>query len=138
MLCAVVLLGLSSPTQFPNTLTTTAHYVHPHDGFVHLLALHNWERRKCGLPPLAVCPWLVQGAGHWATTAAANRLAGHCLPCIGYAENCGQGQRGQDEIHDSWMSSPGHRANVVNPTHRYVGFAVCNGIGGPYWVARYR
>jgi uncharacterized protein YkwD len=139
---AAALLGPAfAPAQtyhpLPNPATYTAHATVT-DGFARLLALHNAERARSGLPPLTFDPWLVNGAQAWANKQAAYRLIGHDLPCLGFAENCGQLQRSQDEIHNCWMSSPGHRRNVLDPNHRWVGFAMANGPGGPYWVARYR
>ena len=41
------------------------------------------------------------------------------------------------EIHDGWMHSPGHRANLLNPQVDHVGVAVVAGRHGLYAVADY-
>jgi hypothetical protein len=40
-------------------------------------------------------------------------------------------------IHDAWMHSPGHRANLLNPQVDHVGVAVVAGRHGLYAVADY-
>jgi hypothetical protein len=42
-----------------------------------------------------------------------------------------------EEIHDAWMHSPGHRANLLNPQVDHVGIAVVTGRRGLYAVADY-
>ena len=48
------------------------------------------------------------------------------------AENLARGNVGAEKIVAAWMRSPGHRANILNPNYRDVGFAVVNGtlVGG--------
>ena len=41
------------------------------------------------------------------------------------------------EIHNAWMNSPGHRANLLNPQVDHVGVAVVAGRHGLYAVADY-
>jgi hypothetical protein len=41
------------------------------------------------------------------------------------------------EIHDAWMNSPGHRANLLNPKVDHVGVALVAGRHGLYAVADY-
>ena len=41
------------------------------------------------------------------------------------------------EIHDAWMNSPGHRANLLNPKVDHVGVALVAGRNGLYAVADY-
>lgn len=42
-----------------------------------------------------------------------------------------------DSIHEQWMESPGHRANLLSPEVNRVGIAVLAGPGGLYSVADY-
>ena len=50
------------------------------------------------------------------------------------AENIARGQRTPASVHNSWMNSPGHRANILRRGLRRigVGFVDCN--GGRYWT----
>ncbi|HEX8154194.1 MAG TPA: CAP domain-containing protein, partial [Thermoanaerobaculia bacterium] len=57
-------------------------------------------------------------------------------------ENLAVGYRGAEEIVEGWMSSPGHRANILNPAYEEVGLAVAGGsptssFRGPTVVALY-
>ena len=105
--------------------------------FGRLLSLHNGERARRGLPPLALDPSLCAGAQQAAEAQAARRSVGHFAPLAGAsAENAAQGQATEDGVHSSWMQSPGHQANIVGPYSR-VGFGQVNGPNGPYWAARF-
>lgn len=46
------------------------------------------------------------------------------------AENIAEGQNSEVQVITSWLSSPGHRQNVVGPYNR-IGV----GRSGSYWVA---
>lgn len=60
---------------------------------------------------------------------------------VGYAwisigENIAFGQRSVAEVMDSWLTSPGHCANIMNPsfTQMGVGYAHNAATGRPYWT----
>ncbi|WP_241038512.1 CAP domain-containing protein [Blastococcus litoris] len=50
------------------------------------------------------------------------------------AENIAWGQRSPAEVMDSWMNSPGHRANILNCSLTRLGVGVAEGSGGPWWT----
>ncbi|MGY1802137.1 CAP domain-containing protein [Blastococcus sp. SYSU D00922] len=50
------------------------------------------------------------------------------------AENIAWGQRSAAEVMDSWMNSPGHRANILNCGLTRLGVGVAEGSGGPWWT----
>ena len=35
---------------------------------------------------------------------------------------------------NSWMNSPGHRANILNCAFKELGVGIHNGPGGPWWT----
>ena len=75
------------------------------------------------------------GYGH----TACGRAANYWLAAKGYAgrcsgENIAAGQRSPREVFIAWMSSPGHRANILNPSYRDLGVAETSGPNGPLWV----
>jgi uncharacterized protein YkwD len=37
-------------------------------------------------------------------------------------------------MHDMWMASPGHRANILNPSYRRIGIGVTQDSSGRYWA----
>jgi uncharacterized YkwD family protein len=42
-------------------------------------------------------------------------------------ENIAKGQRSPQEVMTSWMNSPGHRQNILNPNFTKIGVAYYNG-----------
>lgn len=46
------------------------------------------------------------------------------------AENIARGQRSAEQVFTSWLNSPGHRKNLLNPKYRRHGLGWANG----YWV----
>ncbi len=50
------------------------------------------------------------------------------------AENIAYGQRDAAAVMDSWMNSPGHRANILNCSLSTLGVGVAEGPGGPWWT----
>lgn len=109
-----------------------------------LLALVNKERASAGLAPLIPDPKLMRAArAHSANMAAQGRLdhtldgkgPGERLAEVGYAssgwgENVAAGQRTPAEAMASWMSSHGHRGNILNGSFTEVGL----GVSGTYWT----
>jgi uncharacterized protein YkwD len=53
-----------------------------------------------------------------------------------YGENIAAGYRDEQAVMDGWLSSPGHCANIMNPTFTEVGAGMVNGSGyyGIYWT----
>ncbi|UCG33494.1 MAG: CAP domain-containing protein [Phycisphaerales bacterium] len=57
--------------------------------------------------------------------------AGYSWTMIG--ENIGQGDMTPEEMMNQWMSSPGHRANILNAGFTEIGVAI-NDTGTTLWV----
>ncbi len=51
-----------------------------------------------------------------------------------YAENIARGQRSATRVMAAWMSSQGHRANILNPRYASIGICACEVDGVMYWV----
>ncbi|MFG2718092.1 CAP domain-containing protein [Streptomyces sp. NPDC048416] len=49
-------------------------------------------------------------------------------------ENIARGQADAKAVMDAWMSSPGHRANILNCSYKSLGVGVHFGPGGPWWT----
>ena len=62
------------------------------------------------------------------------RLAAAGISGRGWGENIAQGQPDPTSVMADWMSSPGHRANILNPAYSSLGVGVHIGPGGPWWV----
>ena len=101
----------------------------------------NMEREKRGLRPLSVDPNL---------TAAANIRAkeivqkfSHTRPNgsravtvsdFAYAENIARGQKTPDKVMAAWLTSDGHRQNILRASYASIGVS-CIRVGNVYyWV----
>ncbi|MDE6957614.1 MAG: Ig-like domain-containing protein [Lachnospiraceae bacterium] len=49
-------------------------------------------------------------------------------------ENIAAGQSTSSQVMNSWMNSPGHKANIMNPDYKVVGVGVVSLNGVRYWV----
>jgi uncharacterized protein YkwD len=115
-----------------------------------LLELHNAERAKKSLPPLKLSAQLTDAAiGHSKFMAAKGKL-GHFglgdgdpwqrMKSSGYdfssaSENVAWGQPDSKTVVSDWMSSSGHRANILGQ-YQDVGFGMAKGLkGDPYWTS---
>ncbi|MER7397756.1 CAP domain-containing protein [Streptomyces sp. NPDC000151] len=113
-----------------------------------VLSLVNQERDKAGCAPLTADAALTDlaqtfsedmarrdffahtdpdGATPWdrAKTAGVTGLGG---------ENIARGQTTPEAVMDSWMNSPGHRANILNCAYRTLGVGTHQAPGGPWWT----
>lgn len=54
-----------------------------------------------------------------------------------YGENIAMGQQTPQQVMDSWMKSPGHRANILNCSFKDIGVGIHQGGGGPWWTQNF-
>ncbi|MEU9992935.1 sigma-70 family RNA polymerase sigma factor [Streptomyces sp. NPDC048045] len=114
-----------------------------------VVALVNKERAAAGCGPLAENAQLDKAAqGHSDDMAARNFFdhtnpdgadPGQRITAAGYrwstyGENIARGQQTPQSVMDSWMNSPGHRANILNCSFKDIGVGVHKGSGGPWWT----
>ena len=116
-----------------------------------VVATTNTERANLGLTPLVEHPLLDGVAQAYAGVLAEGACFGHeCgevpelagrVGAVDYrwqrlGENIAAGQSTSDEVVRDWMSSPAHRANLLDPSFREIGVAVVPGVApyGVYWV----
>ena len=104
---------------------------------IHLAAV-NAERSQAGRPPLALSPDLSSIAQGHACDMARRGYFSHTSPdgqsmmdrarragasgLCAMGENIAQGQSDVPTVVASWMRSPGHRRNILDPEFRLVGF----------------
>lgn len=89
------------------------------EGTVHSLV--NQSRAGSGLGPLALNPAMSQVALNWANQMAANNAMSHNPDYSSQipggwsraAENVAQGYPSGSAVHQGWMNSSGHRANIL-------------------------
>ncbi|TKJ35656.1 CAP domain-containing protein [Blastococcus sp. CCUG 61487] len=53
---------------------------------------------------------------------------------VARAENIARGQADAAAVMDSWMNSPGHRANILDCGLTRLGVGIADGGGGPWWT----
>lgn len=51
----------------------------------------------------------------------------------GAGENIAYGQETPEEVVDTWMNSPGHRANILNSSYTHIGVGCYDNGGTYYW-----
>ncbi|MFD8388607.1 sigma-70 family RNA polymerase sigma factor [Streptomyces sp. NPDC059680] len=121
----------------------------PADVAGQVLALVNKERANVGCGPLAEDAQLQKAAQNHSDDMAARHFFDHTNPdgadpgqritAAGYrwstyGENIAQGQQTASAVMESWMNSPGHRANILNCSFKDIGVGVHKGAGGPWWT----
>ena len=101
----------------------------------------NAERAKAGLGALRVDPELTRAALIRAREIA--RSFSHTRPDgsswstvsgSAYGENIAMGQRTADKVMAAWMSSQGHRENILRPSFGSIGVCAYISGGVTYWV----
>lgn len=102
-----------------------------------IISYTNAERQRYGLPPLEVDEKLVKSARRHCAWMTRNRTLTHTRQPV--AENIAMGQRSSQEAVRDWMSSPGHRANILNRGYRRIGVAAYQSAGGTiYWCQQFQ
>ncbi|MFF8942164.1 sigma-70 family RNA polymerase sigma factor [Streptomyces sp. NPDC014864] len=135
------------PTRTPSTAPRTQ--AAPSGTAAQVIALVNKERAAAGCGPLAEDPQLRDAAQAHSDDMAARRFFDHTNPdgagpgeritaaayrWSTYGENIAQGQQTPESVMNSWMNSPGHRANILNCAFKDIGVGIHKGSGGPWWT----
>jgi uncharacterized protein YkwD len=112
----------------------------------------NDARRRNGLPAFVTSPRLMEAARIHARQMAELQRDEHTisgaqyptmqsrLEAVGYvysraAENVAWNQPTPQVVVDRWMSSSGHRANILSPNLTEIGAAMARSAKGePYWI----
>ncbi|MFE7120704.1 CAP domain-containing protein [Streptomyces sp. NPDC057654] len=108
----------------------------------------NQERAKAGCSPVAASEPLDALAGDFSEDMAKRGFFAHTDPDgkspwdrakkrgiknLG-GENIARGQADAKAVMDTWMHSPGHKANILNCDYKKLGVGVHFGPGGPWWT----
>jgi len=114
-----------------------------------VLALVNTERAKEGCAPVTGNDQLTTAAQRHSEDMAAHDYFSHTsqdgsdpgerITAAGYrwstyGENIAKGQRTPADVMNSWMNSPGHRANILNCSFRELGVGIRDSPGGIVWT----
>ena len=101
----------------------------------------NMERARRGLGALRVSAELSRAARIRANEVT--RRFSHTRPdgtawrtvsSAAYGENIAVGQRTADKVMAAWMTSSGHRANILRPSYGSIGVCAVISGGVTYWV----
>jgi uncharacterized protein YkwD len=100
----------------------------------------NNSRTSRGIGATGANQWLSDFAQDWAEYMAANCTLGHSRTYASsnpyrwrsLAENVGRGTS-LANVHNAFMNSASHKANILNPKFNYSGTGVATGCGY-YWV----
>ena len=111
-----------------------------------VLQLVNQERTKAGLSSLTSEATITAAANVRAQesrqsfshtrpngTSFSTALREHGVSYRTSGENIAYGQRTPQEVVNAWMNSPGHRANILNPSFNKIGIGVYQYNGTIYW-----
>ncbi|MEU3223002.1 sigma-70 family RNA polymerase sigma factor [Streptomyces sp. NPDC006976] len=114
-----------------------------------VVALVNTERAKEGCGPVSGNAQLTTAAQRHSEDMAAHDYFSHTsqdgsgpgdrITAAGYrwstyGENIAKGQRTPADVMNSWMNSPGHRANILNCAFKELGVGIQNSSGGIVWT----
>ena len=131
---------------------TEAGWANPHTAWAEeVLALTNAHRVALGLAPLARSATLTTAAEWKASHMATYRYMSHddpapdarawdqrirdCGYTYGAGENIAFGYPSPAGVIRAWLASPGHRANIENPSYKVMGVGAALTSGGtPYWA----
>ncbi|MFC0600753.1 CAP domain-containing protein [Streptomyces palmae] len=116
-----------------------------------VLRLVNQKRAQAGCSPLIADSRLGALAGDFSRDMAERGFFDHTDPDgatpwdrakragitnMG-GENIARGQADAQAVMDSWMNSPGHRANILNCDFQTIGVGAHYGAGGPWWTQEF-
>jgi len=97
----------------------------------------NQERARYGLPALEVDKELMATAREQAAWMTRNQAMVHTRRPV--AENIAMGQPHSSDAVQAWMNSSGHRANILNSSHRRIGVAAYRTASGViFWCQQFR
>jgi uncharacterized protein YkwD len=107
-----------------------------HDIERRLIEQTNAMRAQYGLHPLATDMGLVHSARRHTAWMTNSRTLQHSTAMV--AENIAMGQRSVAEAINSWMSSSGHRANMLSGSYRRLGVSAYRTPDGTiYWCQQF-
>lgn len=114
-----------------------------------VIELANQARASMGLGALTCDPLMTQVArahsqdmcdnGYFSHTSQDgrspfDRMRDAGVDFGGAGENIAQGQRNSDAVHEAWMNSSGHRANILNGGYGRIGVGLAECGGRMFWT----
>ncbi|MFF8918118.1 CAP domain-containing protein [Streptomyces sp. NPDC015032] len=130
----------------PSAATAAAFSLHEKKA-ARLLELVNSVRRGAGCPPLTANKRLTKAARKHSTDMASHRNMSHTgsdgstpgeritdarYDRTAYGENIARGYTTPESVMAGWMSSPGHRRNILDCSFKEIGVGLAQ--PGNYWT----
>jgi uncharacterized protein YkwD len=152
---AALLVGVAGCVAFVPRGRDRAQVAPPDDPAERLGAIveaHNREREARGLPALSVSERLTAAAQGHADDMAGRRRMSHRggdgsspfrrIARAGYryvraGENVARGQEGVAEVMSDWMTSPGHKRNILGKYSEIGAGYATDADGTPYWCVTF-
>lgn len=126
---AVIVLGVA-----PTCSAGEQEWLTEHPTIQRLLALHNAERARYGLPPLELNPQMCLAAQRHANWMARTGVFSHSnLPWMEIIANGANSARGAVQM---WINSPAHHNLMLSGAEAGFGYMIRN--GRTYWVGVFR
>ncbi|WP_344633693.1 CAP domain-containing protein [Streptomyces glaucosporus] len=138
----------ASASQTPTTSPSASASAAPAgDAAARVVELANSERQKAGCAPLKVNEKLTQAAQAHSQDMAEHRNMSHTgsdgsspgdrIEKAGYTwrtygENVAYGYRTPESVMEGWMTSPGHKRNILNCAFKEIGVGLAQ--PGNYWT----
>ena len=67
-----------------------------------------------------------------------DRMKAAGISYVAAGENIAAGQSSPQSVMESWLNSPGHRKNILNPNFEYIGIGIARGGSyGIYWAQEF-
>lgn len=101
-----------------------------------LLEAVNDTRQRYGLGALVLDTML-----HRTARQHCGWMANHhnMIHSSGHIENIAMGQPTVESVMNAWMNSPGHRANILNPSHTRIGLSgYASPSGTAFWCQQFK
>ncbi len=144
----IILLSFPAFVYAGETVDVTVTGIYDYTSAYEVLDIVNAERQKAGIAPVSMNETLLgyamQRAAEVAFCYGHERPDGtSCFTIFGdgynwgaLAENIASGQRNPENVMNSWMNSPGHRTNLMNPGYNSAGIGCFyqEEIGRMVWV----
>jgi uncharacterized protein YkwD len=105
-----------------------------------LVELVNRDRLTAGCGPVALSGSLVDQSQAWSEQQARDDTMHHSPGVSGFGtwgENVAVGYETAAAVHDAWMASPGHRANILDCDFTLIGYGAADGTSGRYWTEQF-
>jgi uncharacterized protein YkwD len=132
----------STPTPSPTATTTPSPTASASDAYeARILVLVNVERANAGLSAVSASTCADGFAEAWAPVIQRNGALSHqsLSPILSTChsstagENVAYGNVTADQMMTMWMNSPGHRANILNPSFTGIGIAAVTDSSGRWY-----